>query len=184
MSWATDKWRDAEKEMQRHDTLLVLDRVIRETIEECARHCRNVVEEFATGKLSSTKWTGHEGREAHPRHAHRRGDPVERRTMSEEEAARKAGVLDRRRCRSVSSKTGALCSDDRGHRGAHGWRFERWADPSPSPSAAGRAAADPEIWRHYPDNWPACCSCGLPALDGKATCGDVRCIRAAPSENA
>jgi len=27
----------------------------------------------------------------------------------------------------------------------------------------------------YPANWPACPACGLPALDGKATCGNVTC---------
>jgi hypothetical protein len=27
----------------------------------------------------------------------------------------------------------------------------------------------------YPPGWPACPSCGRPALDGKATCGDVAC---------
>lgn len=29
----------------------------------------------------------------------------------------------------------------------------------------------------YPPNWPTCPYCGRPAMDGKATCGDVRCIR-------
>jgi hypothetical protein len=34
--------------------------VARVTVEEAARRCRQVVEEFAAGKLRSTKWTAHE----------------------------------------------------------------------------------------------------------------------------
>jgi hypothetical protein len=28
---------------------------------------------------------------------------------------------------------------------------------------------------NYPAGWPLCPGCGLPALDGHTTCGDLRC---------
>jgi hypothetical protein len=30
----------------------------------------------------------------------------------------------------------------------------------------------------YPSNWPRCPGCGEPALDGKKTCGEVKCTEA------
>jgi len=31
------------------------------------------------------------------------------------------------------------------------------------------------VWAEYPTDWPPCPGCGLPALDGRASCGDARC---------
>jgi hypothetical protein len=35
-----------------------------------------------------------------------------------------------------------------------------------------------EIWSAYPPDWPQCPGCGLPALDGHITCGQVECNEA------
>lgn len=34
---------------------------------------------------------------------------------------------------------------------------------------------NPYIWNSYPKDWPTCPGCGEPVIDGKSTCGDVRC---------
>jgi hypothetical protein len=44
---------------------------------------------------------------------------------------------------------------------------------------AAQRAVDAEtaraVWAAYPADWRPCPGCGMPALDGKATCGDVAC---------
>jgi hypothetical protein len=51
-------------------------------------------------------------------------------------------------------------------------RIASWPMITPAPSTANDSLG-------YPQGWPVCPNCGLPALDGHITCGQVGCAEAA-----